>query len=381
MTTSTEPLPLEQELRELTRPGDLYEKLPDSRVRCFACGHRCLVLDGHSGVCGVRYNEGGILRVPNGYAGVLQFDPIEKKPFFHAYPGTNAFSFGMLGCDFHCAYCQNWVTSQTLRDRSAGVNPKRMTAEQLVDAALRTQCSTVTSTYNEPLITAEWAVEIFKLARARGLHTAFVSNGNATPEALDYLQPWLELYKVDLKSFNDKNYRQLGGKLDSVLQTIQQLHQRGIWLEIVTLVIPGFNDSDDEMKSIARFLAGVSRDIPWHVTAFHPDYKMTDRGHTGADILLRACNFGRDAGLRFVYAGNRPGRVGHWENTYCPGCSTLLVKRHGYQILEYNLRAGRCPQCKAAIPGRWPADDQLPLYAFQPRPIRALRFDRHNPRQ
>ena len=376
---TVEPMPLENELRGMTREGELYEKLPNDRVRCFACGHRCLILDGQAGVCRVRFNRDGTLHVPSGYAGVLQFDPIEKKPFFHAHPGTNAFSFGMLGCDFHCGYCQNWVTSQTLRDPAAGVDPKRLTAEEMVALAKRYGASTLASTYNEPLITSEWAVEIFKLAKAAGIHTAYISNGNATPEVLDYLLPWLELYKVDLKSFNDANYRKLGGKLDNVLQSIQQIHQKGLWLEIVTLIVPGFNDSDEELGNIAHFLADISGDIPWHVTAFHQDYKMRDRENTAVATLMRAANLGREAGLRFVYAGNLPGQVGHFENTHCPDCSTLLVKRSGYRILAYNMRAGACPQCQRTIPGRWPKDDVVPLAASQPRPIQALRYDRARP--
>ena len=241
------PLTLEQLINQRSTEGLLYEKLPDHRVKCYACAHRCLIPEGKKGICKVRYNEGGLLQVPRDYAGALQVDPIEKKPFFHALPGSRAFSFGMLGCDYHCKYCQNWVTSQALHDpasEAAGVEPRDVTASELVKMALQHKCQTITSTYNEPLITSEWAVEIFKEARKKGLLTSYVSNGNATKEVLEFIRPWVDLYKVDLKGFNDKHYRQtMGGTLKPVLETIERLKAMGFWLEIVTLVNPGLNDS------------------------------------------------------------------------------------------------------------------------------------------
>jgi pyruvate formate lyase activating enzyme len=341
-------------LARLTKPGELYEKLPDNKVRCFACGHRCLILEGYDGVCRVRFNRGGTLFVPHGYAAAVQCDPIEKKPFFHALPGTLALSFGMLGCDFHCGYCQNWLTSQTLRDPASIAPTVRMTAPEFCRLAVEQGASTVTSTYNEPLITSEWAVEIFREARRHGLRTSYVSNGNATPEVLDYLKPWVDFYKVDLKSFDDKCYRQLGGKLETVLNTIGLLHEKGFWVEVVTLVVPGFNDGEAELRSMAKFLAGVSPDIPWHCTAFHPDYKLEDRGGTPGRTLLAACEIGKAAGLRYVYAGNLPGRTGDWENTRCPSCGELLVERVGYRVrVNRQFVNGRCPKCAATIAGRW----------------------------
>ena len=345
---------LAQSLGRLTAPGELYEKLPDNRVRCYACGHRCLILDGHDGICRVRFNRGGTLFVPHSYFAAIQCDPIEKKPFFHVLPGSLALSFGMLGCDLHCGYCQNWLTSQALRDPDSGGPVRPMSAAEFCRHAVDRGALTVTSTYNEPLITSEWAVEVFQEARRQGLRTSFVSNGNGTEEVLDYLRPWVDFYKVDLKSFNDKNYRQLGGKLDNVLRTIEQLYQKGFWLEIVTLFVPGFNDSADEMRQIAKFLAGISPDIPWHCTAFHPDYKMQEIDATAAQTLVRACETGREAGLHYCYAGNLPGRCGDWENTRCPGCGETVVERYGYTIRSCRLTAaGQCPKCHRAIPGRW----------------------------
>jgi pyruvate formate lyase activating enzyme len=196
-------------------------------------------------------------------------------------------------------------------------------------------------------------VEVFRVARAHGLRTAFVSNGNATPEVLDYLKPWLDFYKVDLKGFDDRAYRKLGGVLQNVLDTIGMLVARGFWVEVVTLVVPGMNDSEAELQAIARFLVSVSPDIPWHVTAFHPDYRMDDRARTSARTLVRAAEIGRSEGLRFVYVGNVPGQTA-LENTWCPGCKALLVERVGFQVRANRLSAdGRCPECAAAIPGRW----------------------------
>jgi pyruvate formate lyase activating enzyme len=349
-----QPAPLAEILSELTREGVLYEKLPQQKLRCFACGHRCLIPEGLPGICKVRFNRGGKLLVPSGYVGALQVDPVEKKPFFHALPGSLALSFGMLGCDFHCGYCQNWITSQALRDPAAVSMPDRVSPRDLIDLALRQGVPIVASTYNEPLITAEWAVEVLRPAAEAGLIGAFISNGNATPEALDYLRPYVRLYKVDLKSFRQSSYRELGGRLEVVLEALRLLKERDFWVEVVTLVIPGFNDSDGELSDIARFLASVSPDIPWHVTAFHQDYRMTDPDDTSAKTLLRAAAIGEREGLRFVYAGNLPGQVGRYEDTRCPGCGETLVARRGYRILRNRIATtGACPECGRAIPGVW----------------------------
>ncbi len=346
---------LAEVLAENTKEGELYEKMPDGRIRCFACGHRCPIPEGKAGVCRVRFNEGGKLFVPSGYVGALQDDPIEKKPFFHAMPGARALSFGMLGCDFHCGYCQNWVTSQALRDPNATAPPIKIGPAELVQLARERDCQVVASTYNEPLITSEWAVEIFKEAKRAGLVTAYISNGNGTPEVLDYIQPWVDLYKVDLKSFDDKHYRELGGTLENVCRTIRDLYERKFWLEVLTLLIPGFNNSDDEIKRLTEFVASVSPDIPWHVTAFHKDYKMTDPENTTARHLLRAAEIGKEAGLRYIYPGNLPGEVGEWEHTFCPNCREVLIRRFGFEILEDKLTVagGRCPKCRKQIPGFW----------------------------
>lgn len=345
---------LAERLDALTAQGELYEQQPDGAVRCVACGHRCLIRPGRRGICKVRFNAAGALRVPWGYVAALQCDPTEKKPFFHLYPGSDTLTFGMLGCDFHCGYCQNWLTSQTLRDPAALAAPRDFDADELVRLAVGAGAPAIVSTYNEPLITSEWSVEIFRRARNAGLVCGFVSNGNATPEALDYLHPHVALYKVDLKGMRDRAYRTLGGKLHNVLESIERLHAMGFWVEIVTLLVPGFNDDPAEIDDAARFIAGVSPDIPWHVTAFHRDYKMTDGRDTTADDLRRVCERGREAGLHHVYAGNLPGRVDPWEDTRCPGCAATLIRRRGYQIVENRLGLhGRCPDCRAPVAGYW----------------------------
>ena len=347
----------------------LYEKLDNNRVRCFSCGHCCPIPEGQPGVCKVRFNRAGTLYAPWGYTAGMQCDPIEKKPFFHAHPGALAYSFGMLGCDLHCGYCQNWVTSQALRDPDAISAPIEASPEMLVQDALRQGAKVLVSTYNEPLITSEWAVAIFKEAKAAGLLTGFVSNGNATPQVLDYIRPWLDLYKVDLKSFSDRHYHELGGRIGPILDSIRRIHASGLWLEIVTLLIPGFNDSADELRQLTEFLADISPDIPWHVTAFHADYKMNDTRSTTVEDLLRAVAIGRESGLRYIYAGNLPGRVGEWEDTRCSQCNETLISRYGYHIEDYRLTPeGRCLHCSAPLPGRWEKNfsGQITSHPFLP---------------
>ena len=357
------------EARTIEAAPELVETISKERIRCYACGHECPIPEGAAGVCKVRFNRGGRLLVPWGYVGGIQCDPIEKKPFFHARPGALAFSFGMLGCDLHCSYCQNWVTSQALRDPQAVAPPLDASPPALAREAARLRARVVVSTYNEPLITSEWAVAIFKEARAAGLMTAYVSNGNGTPRVLEYIRPWVDLYKVDLKSFDDRHYRQLGGRIDPILRTIRTLHGMGVWLEIVTLLIPGFNDSPDEIERLTAFVAGVSPDIPWHVTAFHKDYRMNDPENTTPGMLIDAAEIARRNGLRYVYAGNLPGLVGDLENTRCPHCRALLIERFGYFIQRYRLTPeGCCPDCGTPIPGRWGRafDGQISATPFLP---------------
>jgi len=332
----------------------LVQREADGDVRCLACGHRCLVKNGREGICRVRHNENGVLRVPFGYVGGIASDPIEKKPLFHVLPGSDALTFGMLGCNFHCGYCQNWVTSQMLKDPASAGQVKLCRSEDVAELAVRYGAPVVVSSYNEPLITAEWAVSIFKEAKQRGLKCAYVSNGNATPEVLGFLRPHLDAYKVDLKTFNDQKYRQLGGILENVTRTIRMLKERGFWVEIVTLVVPGFSDDPDELKKMAEFIASVDPLIPWHMTAFHPDYKMRDHRQTRTDDLLKVAEYGRQAGLKYLYPGNLHGMVGEWENTRCHHCNSTLIRRAGFMVQQNRMAAdGLCPDCHKPIPGIW----------------------------
>jgi pyruvate formate lyase activating enzyme len=348
---------LKQVLHGYSRPAAdaLIDRHADGAIQCFACGHRCVIQSGRDGVCRVRFNENGTLMVPHGYVGALACDPIEKKPFFHVLPGSDALTFGMLGCDYHCGYCQNWVTSQMLRDVKAVAPAQLCSAKQIVDLAIQHGAPVVASSYNEPLITSEWAVEVFTEARRRKLLCAYISNGNATPQVLDFLRPHVQAYKVDLKTFNPKHYRQLGGVMEHVTETIKMLKQRGFWVEIVTLVVPGFSDDADDLKRMADFLACIDPLMPWHMTAFHPDYKMTDGYRsTTVEDLMRIVEYGKSAGLKYLYPGNLPGRVGEWENTRCHHCGVTLIERVGFHVRRCRVGAdGLCPECHGMIPGIW----------------------------
>jgi pyruvate formate lyase activating enzyme len=347
---------LKQLLHQYSVPAaePLIRRQDDGSIQCFACGHRCVVKPGRDGVCRVRFNHDGVLLVPHGYVGALACDPIEKKPFFHMLPGSDVLTFGMLGCDLHCGYCQNWVTSQMLRDPDAAAPARKATPKQLVDLAIEHGAPVIASSYNEPLITSEWAIDVFKEARPRGLRCAYVSNGNATPEVLDFIRPYVDAYKVDLKTFDPKHYRELGCVMDNVTATIRMLKERGFWVEIVTLVVPGFSDDADDLKRMAEFLASVDPLMPWHVTAFHPDYKMTQYRQTEADDLMKVVEHGTAAGLKYIYPGNLPGMVGEWENTRCHHCRGTVIRRRAFHVRENRVGAdGLCPDCHRALPGIW----------------------------
>ncbi|MDX9753451.1 MAG: AmmeMemoRadiSam system radical SAM enzyme [bacterium] len=354
MENGSHPSALEQALARHAVPGRFYKPLERQAVECYACGHRCTIAEGRSGICKVRFNREGVLYVPAGYTAGLQCDPIEKKPFYHVLPGSLALSFGMLGCDFHCAFCQNWLSSQVLRDASAIAPITPIGAGKIVDLAIQHGARAVISTYNEPLITSEWAMDVFARAKEQGLLTGYVSNGNASPEVIEALRPVTDLYKIDLKCFRDVTYRSMGGRLQTVLDTIAQVHALGYWMELVTLLIPGMNDSAEEIGEMAAFIASVSLDIPWHLTAYHDAYKMKNRGLTEASTLRQSAQIARQAGLRYVYIGNCPGAFPEFETTTCPTCQKPLVQREGYRVRSQALPGGTCPHCGSMIPGIWP---------------------------
>lgn len=338
-------------LRQLAKEAVLYERLDGSKTRCLACAHRCVAAPGGTGRCGVRFNDGGTLMAPWGYVSGAAEDPIEKKPFFHVLPGARTLSFGMFGCNFKCDFCQNWNISDA---RHGAHVPAETTPEDLAAQAAARGMKAVVSTYNEPLITSEWAAAIFSAAKANGLRTAFVSNGYATPEAAAFLRPVLDFWKVDMKSFDDVKYRAVcGGELEKVKAGIGNIRKAGFWMEVVTLLIPGFNDSDREIEAMAGYLAGLSRDIPWHLTAFHPDHRMTEARPTPAAALLRARELALEKGLRFVYCGNLPARAGGLEDTVCPACGKTLVERSGFVVRKNLLTAGGSCPCGERIPGVW----------------------------
>lgn len=337
-------------LTQLTREAALCEKLPGGKVRCLACAHRCLTAPGGSGRCGVRFNDEGSLKAPWGYVSSAAADPIEKKPFFHALPGARALSFGMFGCNFHCDFCQNWQIADV--KAAGGLAPLPASPGELVSEALASGAAVLASTYNEPLITAEWAAAVFAVAKEKKLRTAFVSNGYATPEAAAFLRPVLDLWKVDLKCFNAANYRKVcGAELSKVLEGLRLIAASGFWTEVVTLVIPGFNDSDAELGAMAAFVAGLSKDIPWHLTAFHPDHLMTATPPTPQETLYRARDIAQSAGLRYVYCGNVRGSAG--QDTLCPSCGLAVIKREGFAVRSNLLgENGACP-CGHKLPGVW----------------------------
>ena len=335
------------------REALLYDRQADGSVVCNLCAHRCVIRPGRSGICGVRENRDGTLvtLVADRVVGV-EIDPIEKKPFFHFLPGSLAYSIATVGCNFHCLFCQNWEISQWPREYAASVPGELTTPREIVAAARATGCRSIAYTYTEPTIFFELALDTCRLAAAAGLKNLFVTNGYMTPEALDVIAPVLHAANVDLKSFSDRYYRKVCGALrDPVLQTIRAMHERGIWVEVTTLLIPGHNDSDEELQALAGWLASVDRNMPWHISAFFPAYKMTDVPPTPQRALLQAARIGEQAGLRYIYIGNVPGD--HWEDTICPACDRRLVHRRGFTVFSNDVTDARCPACHSAVAGVW----------------------------
>ena len=321
-------------------------------VRCSLCAFRCLIKPGRTGVCQVRKNVGGTLYSLNYHAVTAwHTDPVEKKPLFHFLPGSRIFSLACAGCNFRCSFCQNWQISQAPREFNA-VEGQSVPPEPMVRLAVEDGCRSMAYTYTEPTVFMEYAYDCSRLAVQRGLKNVFVSNGFMTVEAIEHIRPFLHAINVDLKAFSDEYYRtQAKALLAPVLETLRYLvHKTEIWTEITTLVVPGANDSDEELGQVARFIAGeLKPSVPWHVSRFHPDYKLTDRGPTPPETIRRAVEIGRQAGLHHVYAGNLWGDDN--ESTRCHGCGAMLIRRHGYAILANRLADGRCPDCAAPLAG------------------------------
>ncbi len=339
--------------RETPKEALLYEKAEGRAVTCNLCAHRCYVPLGYVGICKVRGNRAGILRTLV-YHRVISanIDPVEKKPLFHFLPASSAFSVATVGCNFHCRFCQNWEISQIPRIHKGSVPGQKLPPKEIVRMALEAGCKTIAYTYTEPTVFFEIAYDTAKLATEAGLKNIFGTNGYMTPEALRMIQPYLHAANIDLKGFDDKRYRRIyGAKLQPVLDSICLTKKLGIWLEVTTLVIPGHNDSDEELRQMAHFLKDVGPEIPWHLSAFFPAYRMLEAAPTDRKTLLRAWNIGKDAGLRYVYCGNLPGT--YHEHTYCYQCGTTLIERMGFLVESNWLNRGRCPTCQTVIEGVW----------------------------
>jgi pyruvate formate lyase activating enzyme len=335
-----------------------YERFPDGKVQCHLCAHRCTISSGKKGLCHVRENRDGTLySLVYGIPLSQAVDPIEKKPLFHFYPGSTAYSIATVGCNFRCGFCQNATISQMPRDRGE-ILGRGTSPQEVVAAAHSSGSQSIAFTYTEPTIFFEYGYDIARLAGKVGISSVYVTNGYMTREVLDHLPgdsvehtSWLDAANVDLKAFSDATYRSVcGARLQPVLDSLKAMKELGIWVEITTLVVPGMNDSDDELRDIAGFIStDLGAQTPWHVSRFHPDYKMRDRGPTPSGVLQRAYDLGREAGLHYVYVGNMPGA--RLEDTYCPECCAAVIRRWGFQILEYHLRAGKCAQCATPIAG------------------------------
>lgn len=336
----------------------LYEKLGDGRVRCALCSHRCLVAPGQKGTCLVRENrDGSLYTLVYGRPLSQAVDPIEKKPLFHFYPGSTAFSIATAGCNFRCTFCQNWTISQLPRERGE-IGGQLASPEAVVAAARRFGSQSIAYTYTEPTIFFEYSYDIACLAREAAIASVYVTNGYMTGEMLELFQgvggehePWLDAANVDLKAFRDETYRRIcGARLQPVLDALQKMVQLGVWVEVTTLVVPGLNDSEEEMRDLAAFIAGhLGPAVPWHVSRFHPDYHMQDGMPTPQATLQRAYELGREAGLHYVYVGNLPGAG--LEDTPCPGCGRAVVERRGFRVMRRSTVSGRCSRCDTLIHG------------------------------
>jgi len=324
-----------------------FYRVEGQKIVCQLCRHYCKLKEGQVGICGVNMNEGGKLKnLVYGKVAALNIDPIEKKPIYHFLPATTSLSLGTVGCNFKCPFCQNWQISQN-KDTNSG---HTVTPQQLVDMALKYKCKSISYTYNEPTIFYPFAKDVALLAKQNGLKNVFVSNGFETPEIIEDMVGVIDAFNIDIKGFKSDYYKKyLKGDLAGVLDTVKLLNKKGFWVECTTLIVPGDNDSEDEIRDIAKFIASVSKDIPWHLSAFHPDYKVQDKGATPISTMQRAYEIGKEEGLNYVYLGN----VLVEANTYCPNCNKLLIRRLGFDVLENNLKDGHCPACNTKIAGVW----------------------------
>ncbi len=329
-----------------------FRRLDGGGVSCYTCAHRCTVAEGKRGVCGVMENRGGVLfSLVYGKVIAMHVDPIEKKPFFHFRPGSAAFSVATVGCNMRCFNCQNSDISQMPRDQRR-IEGKELAPEAVVNAAVESGAKILSYTYTEPAVFFDFALDTALIAVQKGIENTFVTNGFFTEETIRALAPILRAANVDIKAFRDETYRKVcGAALQPVLDSIRLMRSLGVWIELTTLLIPGLNDSEDEIRNIARFIHSVDAGIPWHISRFYPQYRMTDRAATPVESIRRARTIGREAGLRYVYAGNVPGDEG--EHTFCWSCGGLLVERYGFEVVSNRIRKDRCPDCGAVMDGVW----------------------------
>jgi len=328
-----------------------YEKLPNKKIRCKICPKECVIDDRERGYCGVRENsQGTYYTLVHSKPCSLASDPIEKKPFFHFLPGTLAFSMATVGCNMDCKYCQNWQISQIRPEQSSNYH---ITPENMVDLAIEYNCPSIAYTYTEPVVFYEYMFDIAKAAQKRGIRNVMITNGYILPEPMEALLPYLDGVKIDLKSYSEKFYKEIcDGELKPVLDTIKQIHKDGTWLEIVYLVVPTLNDSEEELRALSNWIFNeVGPDVPVHFSRFHPQYKLTNLPPTPVKTLEMAADITSDAGMKFVYVGNVAGD--ERERTYCPTCGKLLIYRIGYMISQNNIENGKCNECKTPIPGVW----------------------------
>jgi pyruvate formate lyase activating enzyme len=331
----------------------LYQTGSKNEIQCALCAHRCVVKEGKRGICGVRENQQGkLISLVYGKVIAQHVDPIEKKPLFHFLPGSRSYSIATAGCNFKCRFCQNAeIAHLPLSYPGSVMAGEDVSAEEVVRKALLSECHSIAYTYTEPTVFLEFALDVMKIAKANGIRNVFVTNGYMTEEALNAVLPFLDAANVDLKAFRAEFYQSIcRAKLDPVKETLRRMHEKGIWLEVTTLLIPGLNDGSDEIYELTDFIANhIGVDVPWHISRFHPDYKMLDRPITSVESLKTARDIGLSSGLRYVYIGNVTGESG--ENTFCWACGKLLIERWGFQLLQNRIVDERCPDCGQTIDG------------------------------
>ncbi len=329
----------------------VYERLAGTTVQCHLCRHECTIKDGQRGICAVRENRNGTLySLVYGKVISMNVDPIEKKPLFHFLPGSRSLSIATVGCNFRCKHCQNYEISQYPRERQFSIPGRDTIAEDVVRSAAENSCASISYTYTEPTIFFEFAYDCARLGTERGIRNVFVSNGYTGAVATRMIAPFLAANNIDLKG-SDRFYQEIcGARLKPVQETIALMKELGVWVEVTTLIIPGHNDSDEDLADITRFLVSVDPSIPWHVSRFYPTYKLTDAPSTPLETLRRAAEIGKSAGLKYIYEGNVPGEG---ETTFCPSCGHAVVRRYGYTVTAIDLEEGACRRCSTPVSGVW----------------------------